>query len=272
MTEKNPNGASTVDTQSNPCVSATSGAASVSGWLTSRSAPAATCAQLVVGLAQGRHHQVADHRLGALDRVHHPRHHFPIGRIDIEAHRRELDLLLLDGPSIVFGRRDQRLMAPVLQRLRETHIRVHVAVRSPARDDDARHVSVPIPIFIRALRSGGARAGISAFAVQHRPCFYTNVFHSASFPAGHRALRRRVVGFTPLYRPIGLAQSETVRHDIDETMVAIGRGDVDFNRAKGALLAWKQFDLGWVEVFPRLHHSIRGASSRFSSAISDSGR
>jgi uncharacterized protein (UPF0548 family) len=33
--------------------------------------------------------------------------------------------------------------------------------------------------------------------------------------------------------------------------VAIGHGKGDFERARSALMAWKQFDIGWVETFPR---------------------
>jgi len=53
------------------------------------------------------------------------------------------------------------------------------------------------------------------------------------------------------YGPVGLVRGETARHDLDEEVAAIGRGEADFERARGALLAWKQFDIGWVEVFPR---------------------
>lgn len=53
------------------------------------------------------------------------------------------------------------------------------------------------------------------------------------------------------YGPIGIVSGETVRHDLDEATVAIGRGKADFERARTALIAWKQFDVGWVETFPR---------------------
>jgi uncharacterized protein (UPF0548 family) len=53
------------------------------------------------------------------------------------------------------------------------------------------------------------------------------------------------------YGPVGILRGETARHDLDEEVVAIGRGETDFERARAALLAWKQFDIGWVEVFPR---------------------
>jgi uncharacterized protein (UPF0548 family) len=52
------------------------------------------------------------------------------------------------------------------------------------------------------------------------------------------------------YAPIGLVRDGTARHDLDEAIVAIGRGEPDFVRAREALLAWKQFDIGWVETFP----------------------
>jgi uncharacterized protein (UPF0548 family) len=53
------------------------------------------------------------------------------------------------------------------------------------------------------------------------------------------------------YGPIGIVRTETARRDIDELTVAIGRGAADFERARAALIAWKQFDIGWVETFPR---------------------
>jgi uncharacterized protein (UPF0548 family) len=53
------------------------------------------------------------------------------------------------------------------------------------------------------------------------------------------------------YGPVGIVRGERARHDLDEEVVAIGRGETDFERARAALIAWKQFDIGWVEVFPR---------------------
>ena len=53
------------------------------------------------------------------------------------------------------------------------------------------------------------------------------------------------------YGPIGIVNGETARRDLDEAIVAIGRGQTDFERARAALMAWKQFDIGWVETFPR---------------------
>ena len=51
--------------------------------------------------------------------------------------------------------------------------------------------------------------------------------------------------------PVGILKTNTGRHDLDEEVVAIGRRQADFERAGSALRAWKQFDIGWVELFPR---------------------
>jgi uncharacterized protein (UPF0548 family) len=53
------------------------------------------------------------------------------------------------------------------------------------------------------------------------------------------------------YGPIGVVRDEAVGHDLDEALVRIGRGNADFERARAALIAWKQFDIGWVELFPK---------------------
>jgi uncharacterized protein (UPF0548 family) len=53
------------------------------------------------------------------------------------------------------------------------------------------------------------------------------------------------------YSSIGMVNSDAVDGAIDHTTVTIGRGLDDFERARSALMAWKQFDVGWVETFPR---------------------
>ncbi len=53
------------------------------------------------------------------------------------------------------------------------------------------------------------------------------------------------------YGPIGIVNGETPCRDLDQAIVTIGRGRTDFDRARAALMAWKQFDIGWVEAFPR---------------------
>jgi uncharacterized protein (UPF0548 family) len=52
------------------------------------------------------------------------------------------------------------------------------------------------------------------------------------------------------YTPVGIAAHTPPGFDVDETAVAIDRGRAGFDRAKAALVAWKQFDLGWVELVP----------------------
>jgi uncharacterized protein (UPF0548 family) len=53
------------------------------------------------------------------------------------------------------------------------------------------------------------------------------------------------------YGPIGIVRTPAADRDLDELTATIGRGEADFERARAALLAWKQFDIGWVETFPR---------------------
>jgi uncharacterized protein (UPF0548 family) len=52
------------------------------------------------------------------------------------------------------------------------------------------------------------------------------------------------------YDQIGIVNAETPGRELDQAMVTIGRGKKDFERARDALVAWKHFDIGWVEVFP----------------------
>lgn len=53
------------------------------------------------------------------------------------------------------------------------------------------------------------------------------------------------------YGPIGIVSNRTPGEDLDELTARIGRGQADFERARSALQAWKQFEIGWVETFPR---------------------
>jgi uncharacterized protein (UPF0548 family) len=56
------------------------------------------------------------------------------------------------------------------------------------------------------------------------------------------------------YSPVGLVK-DTPGHRrfrrFDEQVVAIGHGMDDFRRARAALRAWKQFDIGWTHLYPR---------------------
>ena len=53
------------------------------------------------------------------------------------------------------------------------------------------------------------------------------------------------------YGPVGIVRAPPAGQHLDELAVAVGHGQADFERARAALLAWKQFDIGWVETFPR---------------------
>jgi uncharacterized protein (UPF0548 family) len=53
------------------------------------------------------------------------------------------------------------------------------------------------------------------------------------------------------YGPPGIVNADSGRQALDQATVAIGHGKGDFERARSGLMAWKQFDIGWVETFPR---------------------
>lgn len=53
------------------------------------------------------------------------------------------------------------------------------------------------------------------------------------------------------YASIGLARTGAPGFRLDEAVVAVGSGDADFARATAALVEWRHFDLGWVELRPR---------------------
>ena len=52
------------------------------------------------------------------------------------------------------------------------------------------------------------------------------------------------------YSPTGIVKADSVREGLDEATVVIGHGKAAFERARTALIGWKQFDIGWVETFP----------------------
>lgn len=52
------------------------------------------------------------------------------------------------------------------------------------------------------------------------------------------------------YAPTGIVKEPPRTGRFDEEVVAIGRGQQDFERARAALQAWQQFDIGWVELWP----------------------
>ena len=53
------------------------------------------------------------------------------------------------------------------------------------------------------------------------------------------------------YSPVGIVKEPPAEGRFDEQVVAIGHGADDFKGARAALLAWKQFGIGWVEAFPQ---------------------
>src|SRR5438874_11926608 len=53
------------------------------------------------------------------------------------------------------------------------------------------------------------------------------------------------------YGPAGILTEPPARLGLVDVVVAIGRGEDDFGRARAALRSWAQFDMGWVQLFPR---------------------
>jgi uncharacterized protein (UPF0548 family) len=53
------------------------------------------------------------------------------------------------------------------------------------------------------------------------------------------------------YGSTGIVKGDAAGYDLDEQVVPIGLGKADFERARNALMAWKQFEIGWVTTFPR---------------------
>ena len=53
------------------------------------------------------------------------------------------------------------------------------------------------------------------------------------------------------YGPVGLVKEVCPDRRVDEEVVAIGHGREDFERARAALMTWKQCDIGWLQVFPQ---------------------
>ena len=53
------------------------------------------------------------------------------------------------------------------------------------------------------------------------------------------------------YEPVGLAKEGGTGFQIDEQVAIVGSGEAAFARATTALIEWRHFELGWLEVFPR---------------------
>ena len=52
------------------------------------------------------------------------------------------------------------------------------------------------------------------------------------------------------YQPLGIAKAGAAGFRLDTANAVIGKGEAAFVRAQQALKAWRQFELGWVELFP----------------------
>ena len=52
------------------------------------------------------------------------------------------------------------------------------------------------------------------------------------------------------YAPVGLARTSATGYSVDGQVGLLGRGPEAFERAVSALQAWKQFDVGWIKIFP----------------------
>lgn len=61
----------------------------------------------------------------------------------------------------------------------------------------------------------------------------------------HNSIRLRLS-----YDLIGVARESETKFTHDDAAAVIGQGAEIFNRAKKALEQWRQFRLGWVELFP----------------------
>lgn len=53
------------------------------------------------------------------------------------------------------------------------------------------------------------------------------------------------------YQPVGIAKAGSAGFRFDTAGAVIGKGKAAFARAQKALSEWRQFELGWVELFPR---------------------
>ena len=74
----------------------------------------------------------------------------------------------------------------------------------------------------------------------------------------HRPSSREIARFIdesralPLsYGPVGVAATGAAGFRLDEQTVTIGAGAGAYERAAAALAAWRHFELGWVDVYPK---------------------
>ena len=68
------------------------------------------------------------------------------------------------------------------------------------------------------------------------------------------------------YDPPGIVRTESARQGVVDARVAVGRGPPDFERARAALLAWRQFESGFARRRgrePRWRGSVIRSCARF---------
>src|SRR4030095_8161525 len=68
-------------------------------------------------------------------------------------------------------------------------------------------------------------------------------------PADVNRALDRARGMSLSYDQPGIVNLPPAGFTLDEYIVTIGKGQRDFERARDALLAWRHYDFGWVEVF-----------------------
>lgn len=106
------------------------------------------------------------------------------------------------------------------------------------------------PEQFRAIRGCQRQDQIDDVVTQSRPEALMFLTHRPS----RLAIERFIVESRDMplsYAPVGLLGDVPAGYDADETVVTIGRGRADFERACAAIAAWKPFEIGWVELHPR---------------------
>jgi uncharacterized protein (UPF0548 family) len=69
---------------------------------------------------------------------------------------------------------------------------------------------------------------------------------------------RRLVTCSLSYDPVGLAGHGRSGFKVDEQTTIVGSGEAAFERATAALIEWRHFELGWLELFPKRASSAPG--------------
>jgi uncharacterized protein (UPF0548 family) len=70
-------------------------------------------------------------------------------------------------------------------------------------------------------------------------------------PAAIDRFLRQSTDLALSYAPVGILGTGPPARGVTEVAAAIGHGGADYERARAALVSWQQFNLGWVDVFPR---------------------